>query len=146
MDSEAPLFILYTSGSTGKPKGILHTTGGYLLYAKLTTKYVFDLRDEDVYLVHRRRRLGHRPQLRGLRPAGERRDQPDVRRRAQLPRAGPLLAHRREIRRHDPLHRAHGHPRVHEVGRRVAAEARPELAAPAGHRRRADQSRGLDVV
>jgi acetyl-CoA synthetase len=49
MDSEAPLFILYTSGSTGKPKGILHTTGGYLLGAKLTTKYVFDLRDEDVY-------------------------------------------------------------------------------------------------
>ena len=49
MDSEAPLFILYTSGSTGKPKGILHTTGGYLLYATLTSKYVFDLRDEDVY-------------------------------------------------------------------------------------------------
>lgn len=49
MDSEAPLFILYTSGSTGKPKGILHTTAGYLLYTKLTTKYVFDLRDEDVY-------------------------------------------------------------------------------------------------
>jgi len=49
MDSEAPLFILYTSGSTGKPKGILHTTAGYLLYAKLTTKYVFDLRPEDVY-------------------------------------------------------------------------------------------------
>jgi acetyl-CoA synthetase len=49
LDSEAPLFILYTSGSTGKPKGILHTTGGYLLYAKLTSKYVFDLRDEDTY-------------------------------------------------------------------------------------------------
>jgi acetyl-CoA synthetase len=49
MDSEAPLFILYTSGSTGKPKGILHTTGGYLLYAKLTTKYIFDLRDEDLF-------------------------------------------------------------------------------------------------
>jgi acetyl-CoA synthetase len=49
MDSEAPLFILYTSGSTGKPKGILHTTGGYLLYATVTTKYVFDLRPEDVY-------------------------------------------------------------------------------------------------
>ena len=58
MDSEAPLFILYTSGSTGKPKGILHTTGGYLLYAKLTAKYVFDLRDEDVYLVHGGRRAG----------------------------------------------------------------------------------------
>jgi acetyl-CoA synthetase len=49
MDSEAPLFILYTSGSTGKPKGILHTTAGYLLGAKMTTKYIFDLREEDVY-------------------------------------------------------------------------------------------------
>ena len=49
MDSEHPLFILYTSGSTGKPKGILHTTGGYLLGAYMTSKYVFDLRDEDVY-------------------------------------------------------------------------------------------------
>jgi acetyl-CoA synthetase len=49
MDSEAPLFILYTSGSTGKPKGIFHTTGGYLLGAKMTTRYVFDLRETDVY-------------------------------------------------------------------------------------------------
>src|ERR1700677_1137093 len=49
LESETPLFILYTSGSTGKPKGILHTTAGYLLYAKVTSKYVFDLRPEDVY-------------------------------------------------------------------------------------------------
>ena len=49
MDSEANLFILYTSGSTGKPKGILHTTAGYLLGAKLSSRYVFDLRDTDVY-------------------------------------------------------------------------------------------------
>ena len=49
LDAETPLFILYTSGSTGKPKGILHTTGGYLLHAYMTCKYVFDLRDEDVY-------------------------------------------------------------------------------------------------
>ncbi len=49
MDSEAPLFILYTSGSTGKPKGILHTTAGYLLHAKMTSKYIFDLHPEDVY-------------------------------------------------------------------------------------------------
>jgi acetyl-CoA synthetase len=49
LESETPLFILYTSGSTGKPKGILHTTAGYLLGAKMTTKYVFDLQDTDVY-------------------------------------------------------------------------------------------------
>ncbi len=49
MDAEDPLFILYTSGSTGKPKGILHTTGGYLLYAAITTKYTFDLHEGDIY-------------------------------------------------------------------------------------------------
>ncbi len=48
-DSEHPLFILYTSGSTGKPKGILHTSGGYLLGTYCSTKYVFDLREGDVY-------------------------------------------------------------------------------------------------
>ena len=48
-DSEHPLYILYTSGSTGKPKGILHTTGGYLLGAALTSKWVFDLKPEDTY-------------------------------------------------------------------------------------------------
>jgi acetyl-CoA synthetase len=49
MDAEDPLFILYTSGSTGKPKGVLHTTAGYLLYTHMTMKYVFDIKDEDVY-------------------------------------------------------------------------------------------------
>ncbi|MDO3386853.1 acetate--CoA ligase [Gilvimarinus sp. SDUM040013] len=49
MDSEDPLFILYTSGSTGKPKGVLHTTGGYLLQAAMTHKYVFDIREGDIY-------------------------------------------------------------------------------------------------
>jgi len=49
MDAEDPLFILYTSGSTGKPKGVLHTTGGYLLQAAMTHKYVFDYREGDIY-------------------------------------------------------------------------------------------------
>ena len=49
MDAEDPLYILYTSGSTGKPKGILHTSGGYLTGAAVTTKYIFDIKDDDVY-------------------------------------------------------------------------------------------------
>jgi acetyl-CoA synthetase len=49
LNAEDPLFILYTSGSTGKPKGVVHTTGGYLLHASLTHKYVFDIHDDDVW-------------------------------------------------------------------------------------------------
>ena len=49
VDADHPLYLLYTSGSTGKPKGIQHSSGGYLLGAKLTTQWVFDLRDDDVF-------------------------------------------------------------------------------------------------
>ncbi len=49
MDAEDTLFLLYTSGSTGKPKGIQHTTGGYMVGAYLTTQFVFDLREDDIY-------------------------------------------------------------------------------------------------
>jgi acetyl-CoA synthetase len=49
VNAEHPLYLLYTSGSTGKPKGIQHATGGYLLHAKLTNQWIFDLRDDDVF-------------------------------------------------------------------------------------------------
>ena len=49
IQAEDPLFILYTSGSTGKPKGVVHTTAGYLLWASMTHKYVFDLKEDDIY-------------------------------------------------------------------------------------------------
>ena len=49
MDAEDPLFILYTSGSTGKPKGIVHTTGGYMVHTNMTFRYVFDIKDTDIF-------------------------------------------------------------------------------------------------
>ena len=82
-------------------------------------------------LVRGRHRLGHRPQLHRLRPAGQRRHQRDVRGHARLPGQGPVVGDHREVRGHHPLHGADGHPDVHEVGDRGAGEARPVEPAAA---------------
>lgn len=92
MDAEDPLFILYTSGSTGKPKGVLHTTGGYLLQAAMTFKYVLDYHDGEVFWCTADVGLGHRPQLYRVWATGQWRHLVDVRRRAELPGQLALLA------------------------------------------------------
>ncbi len=89
--AEHPLFILYTSGSTGKPKGVQHSTGGYLLWAMLTMKLDVRLQADGRLLVHGRHRLGDRPHLHHLRPAGRRRDRGRVRGRSDVSRRRPLL-------------------------------------------------------
>ncbi len=97
-------------------------------------------------LVRGRHRLGDRPQLHRLRPPRQRRHQRHVRGHARSPGTRPVVGHHRALRRHDPLHRPHRHPHVHEVGRGRAGQARPLQPAPARLGRRADQPGSLDVV
>ena len=146
MDSEDPLFILYTSGSTGKPKGVKHTTAGYNLFVKKTIEWVFDIRDEDVYWCTADIGwvTGHSYIVYGPLSAGA----TSLMYEGAPNCAGrrPLLGNHREVPRQHLLHRADGDPRVHQVGRPLGRQARSVEPAPAGHRRRRDQSRGLDVV
>jgi acetyl-CoA synthetase len=132
LDAEHPLFLLYTSGTTGKPKGILHTTGGYSVGAYISARWVFDLKDEDVYWctadigwITGHSYIVYGPLLNG---------------------AGPLLAHRGAPQGLHSLYRADGHPLVHAPGRRASAEIRNEVAAPARVSGRAHQPRSVDVV
>ena len=122
-DAEHPLFVLYTSGSTGKPKGVLHTSAGYLAGAHVTSKYVFDLRDEDVYWCTADIGwvTGHSYIVYGL--LSNWRDVPRLRGGASTFRTGSRFwqHHRARHGAHHPVHGAHGDPGFHPRGRRVAA-------------------------
>ena len=122
LDSETPLFILYTSGSTGKPKGIMHTTAGYNLYAKKTMEWVFDIRDDDVFWCTADIGwiTGHTYIVYGPLTAGA--TSFIYEGGARLAASGPLVGNDREIPHQYPLHRAHRHPHVHQVGRRMGRQ------------------------
>ncbi len=146
MNAEDPLFILYTSGSTGKPKGVVHSTGGYLLQASLTHKYIFDIHDDDIYWctadigwVTGHSYICYGPLCNGatsLMFEGV----------PTFPDAGPVLADCREIQGDHFLHGADGDPLADPAGRRMAQQTRPEFVAAFGFGGRTHQSRSVDVV
>ncbi len=147
VNAEHPLFILYTSGSTGKPKGVQHSTGGYLLWAAMTMKWVFDIKPTDVFWCTADVGWVTGHTLRLLRPARRRRDRSDLRRRSRLiPDAGRSGRCARTTSVTDLLHRADGDPLADQGGQRSAGEVRPVEIARARHGWRADQSRSMDVV
>jgi acetyl-CoA synthetase len=133
-------------GLDRKAKGVLHTTGGYLAFTSMTHEYVFDYRDGEIYWCTADVGwvTGHSYIVYG--PLAERRDDIDVRGRAELSRSVALLAGRRQAQGVDLLHRADRDPRADARGRGLRPQDQPQIAAPPRHGRRADQPRSLALV
>src|SRR5215218_276706 len=134
MDSEDILYILYSSGSTGKPKGIVHTTGGYLTQVKATTKWVLDVKDDDVYWCQADIGwvTGHSYLVYGPLSNGA----TTVQFEGTPSYPGP-------DRHWDVIDR---HPGVHEAGHGANRETRPLVLEVAWYCRRAHQPAGVGVV
>ena len=146
VNAEHPLFILYTSGSTGKPKGVQHSTGGYLLQAVMTMKWVFDYKPSDVFWCTADVGWVTGHTLHHLRAARGGCHRGHVRRHTDLSRCGALLENHPGPQGERVLYRAHRDPFPHQGGRRPAEKIRSEIAAHPGHGGRTDQSRSVDVV
>ncbi len=150
VNAEHPLFILYTSGSTGKPKGVQHSTGGYLLWAKLTMDWTFDIKPADVFWCTADIGWVTGHTYVRLRAACRRRDAGRVRRRSRLSECRPLLGDDPAAQGVGVLHGPDGDP-LADQGSRRRRENSPEALrsdepAHPGHGGRTDQPRSVDVV
>ena len=146
MHAEDPLFILYTSGSTGQPKGVLHTSGGYLVFASMTHQYVFDYHDGDIYWCTADVGwvTGHSYILYG--PLANGATTLMFEGVPNYPDNSQVLERHRQAQGQHLLHRADRDPRADAGRRRSGEEDLAQEPAPARLGRRADQSGSVGVV
>ncbi len=146
MGAEDPLFILYTSGSTGKPKGLLHTTGGYLVYAALTHKLVFDYHPGDIYFCAADVGwvTGHSYIIYG--PLANGATTVMFESTPLYPDPGRYWRIVDDLGRQRPVHGPDGAPGPRPGGRRLGEALPARLAPDPGERRGAHQPRGLALV